>query len=65
MSKEKIKNFISKENNEKISFFTSENNSYVSSNILSDIEKVIKTLLFIYYFFNRIFGFLCQVYHKK
>ena len=51
MSKEKIKNFISEENNEKISFCTSENNNYVSSNILSDIEKVIKTLLFIYYFF--------------
>ena len=65
MSKEKIKNFISEENNAKISFCTSENNSYVSSNILSDIEKVIKTLLFIYYFFNRIFGFLCPVYHKK
>ena len=51
MSKEKIKNFISEENNAKISYCTSENNGYVSSNILSDIEKVIKTLLFIYYFF--------------
>ena len=51
MSKEKIKNFISEENYAKISFCTSENNSYVSSNILSDIEKVIKNFIIHILFF--------------
>ena len=33
-------NYISKENNAKISFCTSENGAYKCSNILSSIEKV-------------------------
>lgn len=41
MKSNEIKNYISEENNAKIVFCTSENNSYKSSNILSDIEKVI------------------------
>ena len=36
-----IKNYISEENNAKISFCSSENNNFKSANILSDIEKVI------------------------
>ena len=65
MSSKRIKNYISLDNNAKIIFCTSENNSYISSNILSDEEKVIKELFFIYYFLNRIFGSQCQGYLKK
>ena len=42
METDEIKNYISEDNNAKISFCTSENLNYKSSNILSDIEKVIK-----------------------
>ena len=41
MANEEIINYISEENNAKISFCSSENNNFKSSNILSDIEKVI------------------------
>ena len=40
MEKSEIFNYISSENNAKISFFTSENVNYKCVNILSNIEKV-------------------------
>lgn len=40
MKKSEIFNYISSENNAKISFFTSENVNYKCVNILSNIEKV-------------------------
>ena len=42
MEKTDIINYISEENNAKISFCSSENEKYVSSNLLSNIEKVRK-----------------------
>ena len=50
MEIKKAQNYISERNNAKISFCTSENNNYKISDILSDVEKVIKNLLFCYYF---------------
>ena len=40
MEKKSIFNYISEENNTKISFCTSENENYECPNILSNIEKV-------------------------
>ena len=40
MEKKSFYNYISEENNAKISFCTSENKNYKCSNILSNIEKV-------------------------
>ena len=40
MEKKSIFNYISEENNAKISSCTSENENYKCSNILSNIEKV-------------------------
>ena len=40
MEKKSIFNYISEENNAKISFCTSVNENYESSNILSSIENV-------------------------
>ena len=51
MSSKKIKNYISLDNNAKVIFCTSENNSFISSNILTDEEKVIKKLIIHILFF--------------
>ena len=51
MSSKKIQNYISLDNNAKIIFCTSENNSFLSSNILTDEEKVIKKINYSYIIF--------------
>ena len=51
METDEIKNYISEDNNAKIIFCTSENNSYISSNILTDEEKVIKKIIIHILFF--------------